>query len=1345
MVHRVFWLPFWVLLAMWANLAHGGQPKGIAVRGAAHLEGKAERITVRVWGLGEAVVRDARLLSSPLAETTVTPGGSFQLGLPEAAGLPVQVEVSAPDHVAVCLDVLFPSQAPLPPAWLPRGERLEIAVRRGGTSAPQALIWGRAWDTFQDYPPFGRYYPCVPRAAAPAGQRQVWVPAQATVVVAGRDEDGAWGSWEGMGGRVRVATLQLDSVAAVVRVIDRMGQPVAGARVAAGDGPLGTGVVTDEEGRATVQVRAKREWSLVALAPRWAARSVRRGPPPAEVLDLELTPREDLDLRWRGPREVAALPSWLPSALTGGAATVVGGGRAHLPLVGAPRGGLGFVGSQILLWAPGFEEYRASVEGGGEAAEVELKPASALAVRVSEGSGVPRAGVPVWAWVPPQLPGSVMVRMPFAQPPARRLLPEGVTDSKGTALLGEMPTGKVRVSARAPGFPEARSEELELAAGQRHEVTLTLTRGVSLACTVTDTAEVALEGALVEVFRRRETRGGLRFSLGGRDKPLEDLAGSATTDGKGRATIANLAPGPVQVWVSLPGFATRRVDAELSEKGGEVGPIVLAAGVTLRGRVVDERGDGVPSATIFSGPPGAPILVDVLAQSDGDGYFTVPDLPDEEVLVLQARAARHVASLPTRVSMPPADLVVLQVSRGRTLTGRVVDEDSAEPVAGAMVGASQRLQRSMGGATMIGMGRTATGAETDEKGTFLLEGLPPGEAITVLVRAAGYQPQSLDIDLAERDEHALLTITLQRGLVIAGRVVDEAGAPRPGVQVECTAATMTTGGELMGFVPPTTTSAEGRFRFEGVGAGQWQVVARNDEGATAREVVEAGRDDVVLRLTLPGSLRGRVVGEDGAPLAGAEVRLLGAREGKQATADGLGAFHLTGLAPGGAQVTAVAKGWAPDRKQVTIEAGRTAQVELMLKRGGAVVGRVLGLSAAELGRCQVSAGGATATPDASGAFRLEGVATGSQVVRAMVLPDFKVRQATVNVPAPGAEVEVELDFAAGLRLAGKVRRGTRPAAGVTVVAGLLHGMGSSSTVTDAAGAWSLAGFSEGEHMVQVVSEQGQVVVQRRITLTGDTTLDLEIPAGSLGGRVIGGARREGIAGALVRIEHEGQEIRGLTTDESGAFIARELADGTYRLRASAPGWSPAEAEGAVSMGVGRAVTLELKEEQALLLRLREADGTVPDRVNLIAARGGRVEESMWVACDRQGRLRVSTLPRGEYVLLLQGLGQALLRAPVPSAETLVTLAPAGTLALTSAKGVTGAWRARVITPELGTFVPVNPWLSPTRDGWVSVEGRTTLRLPAGRYLVEWVSPQGEMGSAPVEVPREGVATLMLGE
>ena len=60
----------------------------------------------------------------------------------------------------------------------------------------------------------------------------------------------------------------------------------------------------------------------------------------------------------------------------------------------------------------------------------------------------------------------------------------------------------------------------------------------------------------------------------------------------------------------------------------------------------------------------------------------------------------------------------------------------------------------------------------------------------------------------------------------------------------------------------------------------------------------------------------------------------------------------------------------------------------------------------------------------------------------------------------------------------------------------------------------------------------------------------------------------------------------------------------------------------------------------------------------------------------------------------------------------------------------------------GLIVPVSPWFSPTRDGWVETSaGRTTMSLPPGGYVVEMTGPDGEHRTQPATVTAGGTATV----
>ena len=88
-----------------------------------------------------------------------------------------------------------------------------------------------------------------------------------------------------------------------------------------------------------------------------------------------------------------------------------------------------------------------------------------------------------------------------------------------------------------------------------------------------------------------------------------------------------------------------------------------------------------------------------------------------------------------------------------------------------------------------------------------------------------------------------------------------------------------------------------------------------------------------------GTLAGRVVGTDGAPLAGANVQVEGTERGAATDLDGR--FEILGLAPGAYRVVATVLGYAPGVQRVEVAAGGRAEVGLVLVEAALDAGEVV--------------------------------------------------------------------------------------------------------------------------------------------------------------------------------------------------------------------------------------------------------------------------------------------------------------------------------------------------------------------------------------------------------------------
>ena len=110
----------------------------------------------------------------------------------------------------------------------------------------------------------------------------------------------------------------------------------------------------------------------------------------------------------------------------------------------------------------------------------------------------------------------------------------------------------------------------------------------------------------------------------------------------------------------------------------------------------------------------------------------------------------------------------------------------------------------------------------------------------------------------------------------------------------------------------------------------------------------------------------------------------------------------------------------------------------------------------------------------------------------------------VTIGEGQTEVPAEIVFEAGFRVEGRVTRGGRPVTDANVSAFPERGGPSSSDRTDESGAYSLEGLAEGTYTINASPMSGSEggPIHRRVSITGDTTVDLEAPVARLGGTVV---------------------------------------------------------------------------------------------------------------------------------------------------------------------------------------------------------------------------------------------------
>jgi hypothetical protein len=592
---------------------------------------------------------------------------------------------------------------------------------------------------------------------------------------------------------------------------------------------------------------------------------------------------------------------------------------------------------RVTARAPGYEEGAGRASRDGESVTLVLRKLGALVVHVVGVDDRPAAGA------------IVSVAGPTLWPPRK-----ASSDDQGDLKMASLSAGSYALRATKDDMVSAIDFDVALGRGDEKRVVLRLERGRFVGVRVVDGE--AADAAGIVAARVSLAEGGLS------PFPLE-----ATSDAAGHARLGPIAAGAVTLSVRAEGFVARGGIAVADGPPSDVRVALVRAGV-LTGRVLDARGEPIDGATIEiagTDPAGGPIFDDPRRASFQAAHFDAmlggpapmvaagelgvipgpvppipngastrglaqagaPAVPDADPWVTRAdgtfraspaspgrvraivRHPQYVVGVSDLVMLAPGGEAHVEVvlREGGVLEGRVMDAHD-RPVEGARVAVS---------ATRGTLERTT---RTAGDGSFAFVALPDSVTLTAAATDADAPDVRMAIAIPEGGRKEITVVLPEPREALPVTVVDERGMPIDAAQVSASSISPDVLLRTTAF-----TDAHGDASLKRARGVPLRVEVRAPSRAPRILTADGTEESLRIELAPAEGATGEVVTERGDdPIAAATVTLYTDLGVRRTRTDSHGAFALSELAAGNAQMSVRASGFAPVTRSIVIpdSAGR---------------------------------------------------------------------------------------------------------------------------------------------------------------------------------------------------------------------------------------------------------------------------------------------------------------------------------------------------------------------------------------------------------------------------------------
>lgn len=427
-------------------------------------------------------------------------------------------------------------------------------------------------------------------------------------------------------------------------------------------------------------------------------------------------------------------------------------------------------------------------------------------------TGAPIAGATV------ALENPALIYLPSNRRPEESQRLESQTDVDGRYAIPNVTPGQRAVTCKADGYGTQIKYNINFTGKKDKQINedFDLEQGMIIAGRVVGPDREGVEGVTVDAF-------GNSHDPGCRSTAVSRTGGEFVLEGlnPGFYTLRALAEGhDVDPVLRVESGATD-VEIQLYEQGSVLGKVVDGS----TGRPLSAFTCRVRKYNQQSPAWGAEVKrADFRGREEGT--FQIGGL-SEGTYVIEGQARGYASSFSEEFSITQGlttpDIVV-RMTRGGTLTGRVVDGNTGEPVAYATVSTNDNnfiqseFTTLLQGLSQSALSRLET--TTDSEGRFELELLTP-ETYQVSISANGYtQTVMNDVRVGDGLKTDLGIVKLSSGGSVAGTVYGPDGRPLPGCTV-----TMSRVDNAMWGSMRARTDANGRFQLRNATPGQYKLSA----------------------------------------------------------------------------------------------------------------------------------------------------------------------------------------------------------------------------------------------------------------------------------------------------------------------------------------------------------------------------------------------------------------------------------------------------------------------------------------------------------------------------------------